>query len=160
MADDPMNRFLRGPVPPASRADQARLPASSRSPELVVNRAESREPYKAFATTDRVASLRIHTGKSGMVHAISYGYLIDVSYNEITCDLLHLSAGSVSALIRGRNLYPIFDAITLHACAFVQAFYPERFALPEDGRVPVIETIDVQVLHPGAPDSKIQGSGR
>jgi hypothetical protein len=145
--EDVLTRFRnRVPAkPPIVPTPRVPLP-----PELVVNH-DAREEYKAFGTQDKLMRLLVRTGRSGALYAIPYGYMLTIAFNEIRCNELFFSASGTTVFIAGRNLWPVFDAISLHACAFVQAWYPERFAEPVDPAVPFIESILVNVLQ--APSS-------
>ena len=105
----------------------------------------AREPYKAFATKDKLRCLDIRT-KSGLAHAPGYAGLINLTYNRKTWGEVMLTFARFLVILRGRNLRPIVDALKLHTCEFLAEFDPEEFEPTVEEGAPFIEGIEVRLM--------------
>lgn len=141
MVDDPLSSFQQRYAPKG--------PATKAPAVLVVNRPGERVPYEAFSTKDKVRRLDIRSGQGGLAHAVSYAYLLNVSYNRKTYAEIFLTVSGLTVMIKGRGLRPVVDALKQHSCEFLQQFDPEEFTEPSDPSLPYIESITVDVI--GAP---------
>ena len=142
MADDPISSFRQRFTP---------RPAAVGAPALVVNRAEEREAYLAFAAKDKVLRLDIRCRQGGLAHAVSYNYLLNLSYNRRSYSEFFLTVSGLTVMVKGRGLRPIVDALKMHTCEFIQEFDPDEFADPTDPGVPFIDSIAVEVLRGNVP---------
>ena len=107
-----------------------------------------REPYKAFATKDKLRCIDIRTRTDGLAHAAGYTYLTNITYNRKTYGELMLTLSRMLVIIRGRNLRPIVDALKLHTCEFIQEFDPQEFDEPAEKGAPFVESIEVKLFGP------------
>ncbi len=142
MADDPISSFRQRFTP---------RPATAVAPALVVNRAEEREAYLAFAAKDKVLRLDIRCRQGGLAHAVSYNYLLNLSYNRRSYSEFFLTVSGLTVMVKGRGLRPIIDALKMHTCEFIQEFDPEEFADPTDPNAPFVDSIVVEVIGAAAP---------
>jgi len=132
---DPLAAFRKKPILPESQT-------VSGAPLAV------REPYKAFATKDKLRVIDIRINKDGMAHAPGYTYLTNLTYTRPEYDKVLLTLSRMLVTIEGRNLRPIVDAIKLHTCEFIQEFDAQEFDTPTDDKAPFVESITVQLFGP------------
>ena len=105
-----------------------------------------REPYKAFATKDKLRCIDIRTKHDGLAHAAGYTYLTNISYNRHTYGEILLTLSRMLVIIKGRNLRPIVDALKLQTCEFIQEFDPHEFDPPTDQTAPYVEFIEAKLF--------------
>lgn len=106
----------------------------------------AREPFKAFATKDKLRCLDIRTKSGGLAHAVSYTYLTTISYDRHTYGEVLLTLNRMIVVIKGRNLRPIVDALKLHTCEFIQEFDAQEFDEPSDKAAPFVDSIEVKMF--------------
>lgn len=146
MADDPSSSFRQRF---ASKAPVATPPAAS--PALVVNRTPERAPYQAFGAKDKVVRLDVRCREGGIAHAVSYNYLLNLSYDRRHYTQLFLTVSGLTIMVKGRGLRPVVDAIKLHTCEFIQEYDPEEFSEPLDPAGPMIDSIAVEIIGAAQP---------
>lgn len=100
------------------------------------------EGYVAFGTKDKVERLSIHRANQ-LSRAPSYGHLWDITSNGAVGTEFILVYSFMMVLVQGKNLQPVVKALELGTVDFLQQFDPDRWHLPEDGKAPVITTIEV-----------------
>jgi hypothetical protein len=137
MAEDPLDTFRR-------LADTGRPPhAASLRPPVSANRM----PYVPFDTKDDVRRLMLRAGRSGQAYGLLYPQLTLFGYNWLTHTQLVLTTPGLVAIIQGQRLAEIEDAVSLHACAFIQQYDAELFMEPDPAR-PLIEHIEFLSMLP------------
>ena len=137
MSDDPLAAFRKKGTTSPDIAEASDGPGAG-----------GREPYKAFATKDKLRTLDIRTKDEGLSHAHAYTYLTNISYNRKTYGEVLLTMSRLLVTIKGRRLKPIVDALKLHTCEFIQEFDPQEFVDPADPDVAFVESIDVKLYGP------------
>jgi hypothetical protein len=70
-----------------------------------------REPYKAFATKDKLRCIDIRTKTDGLAHAPGYTYLTNISYNRRTYGEVMLTLSRMLVIIKGPSVPMIMRQI-------------------------------------------------
>jgi hypothetical protein len=132
MAESPLEKYRRQGAPGA--------------PEVIAKPVEPGElkPYRAFDPQDRNLSLDIHR-VLGTSYSPSYGYLLNVAYDNEYFTNFVLYYTFMRVEVRGKNLREVIKGIKLRRVEFIQDFHPEEFAPPAEGEA-LIDSIEIHWL--------------
>lgn len=96
--------------------------------------------YSAFAAQDRIKFLNIEKA-NGITHAPAYAYLLDIISDGERGEEVALLYSFMLVKIKGRNLWEIAQAISMHDCHFIAEYDASRYA-PSEPDAPLIENIE------------------
>jgi len=113
--------------------------------------------YVAFGAKDRVQRLQIRRA-SDQARAPGYAHLWDITYDAAGGSSFVLVYTFMFVLVRGRNLQSVVTAIELGTADFIQEFDGQRWPVPTDPNVPVIENIDVAMAGSAASLADVEKS--
>ena len=100
------------------------------------------EPYEAFKAVNR-RQLRLHIRPVGSPgERMTYGYLHRIVDDEGRNEQLAFVFLFAVVIVRGRNLYPVADAVAEERAEWVQQYDPARWPMPAEDK-PLIESIVV-----------------
>lgn len=101
------------------------------------------EPYEAFKAVNR-RQLRIHFRRIGEPgERMTYGYLHRIVDDGGPYEQLALVFMFAVVTLRGRNLYPVAEAIAEERCEWVQQWDSARWSEAPAADKPCIDSIDV-----------------
>jgi hypothetical protein len=128
MAEDILAKFRRPGSPPPEPEPEKTGP----------------EPYEAFKAVNR-RQLRLHIRPVGSPgERMTYGYLHRIVDDEGRDEQLALVFSFAVVILRGRDLYPVADAIAEERAEWVQQWDAARWPMPPEDK-PFIESIVIHV---------------
>lgn len=133
--NDPLAKFRRGAVSPS-------IPVVVAPGEKPVSRRSGN--YIAFQSKEQAKRLRFRSAARA-TRSPSYSYLLDVIYDGDFGTEIVLLYTFLSVILKGRNLQELAAGLEEGTIDYVQEFDPERWELPVDQSVAVIESIEVVV---------------
>jgi hypothetical protein len=102
------------------------------------------EAYEAFKAVNR-RQLRVHirpVGRAG--ERMTYGYLHRIADDGGLYEQIALIFSFAVVILRGRNLYPVAEAVMEERCEWVQQYDAARWPMPAADK-PLVESIDIHV---------------